>query len=256
MEDPTVVEGFLRDIVLLEAIGINPVIVHGGGKVITARMKEEGIETRFVAGQRVTSREAVTIVEQSLDRVVNSQIVETFQSFGGKAVGLSGKNVFVASKLPLQRNNAGELEDVGFVGEVAEIKPALVRCIVESGETPVISPIGASPDGQIYNINADLAAAALAEKLQATKLIYASDVEGVLRDAKDPASRLSSISMEQIEDLIRTGVVSGGMIPKLLSAARAIRAGVQKVHMIGGHLPHCLLLEIFSDSGIGTEITK
>ena len=254
MEDKVVVERFLRDIVMLEAIGINPVIVHGGGKAITSRMKDAGIEARFVNGLRVTCGESVKIVESVLDREVNADIVGTIKEYGGHAVGFSGKNVFVAQKLPPQPNENGDLEDIGYVGEAVAIHEEIVRCIVRCEEIPVISPIGAAPDGQVFNINADLAAAALASQLKATKLIYASDVVGIMRDHKRPETLISSIGVGQIDSLIADQTVSGGMIPKLRSAAAAIRSGVQKVHMIGGHLPHCLLLEIFSNAGIGTEI--
>ncbi|GAB4171803.1 MAG: acetylglutamate kinase [Terrimicrobiaceae bacterium] len=255
MEEEAVVERFLRDVVFLEAVGINPVVVHGGGKAITARMRAEGIHARFVNGLRVTDETSIRIVESTLDGEINPQIVETIRRFGGRAVGLSGKSVFVASVLPPQPNDAGELVDIGSVGEAASITDAAVREAVNAEIVPVISPIGATPEGRVLNINADIAAASLAASLKATKLIYASDVPGIMRDPADRDTLISGVNVSQIDVLIRNKVVAGGMIPKLRSAASALEAGVGKVHMIGGHIPHGLLLEIFSDSGIGTEIT-
>lgn len=255
MEEESVVERFLRDVVFLEAVGINPVVVHGGGKAITARMRAAGITARFVNGLRVTDDPSMRIVESTLDGEINPQIVETIREFGGKAVGISGREVFVASVLPPQPNEAGELIDIGCVGEASSITDAAVKAAVDAEIVPVISPIGATPEGRVLNINADIAAAALAASLKASKLIYASDVPGIMRDPSDRETLLSGVKVSQIDVLVRSKVVVGGMIPKLRSAAHALGQGVGKVHMIGGQIPHGLLLEIFSDSGIGTEIT-
>ncbi len=255
MEEEHIVDRFLRDIVFLEAVGINPVLVHGGGKAITAKMKTEGLSARFVNGLRVTDARTIEIVAGTLDGEINPKIVETLERFGGRALGVSGSNVFVARRLPPQRTEAGEDIDIGFVGEAARMDTEKVCEAILQEIVPVISPIGAEPDGTILNINADVAAAALAAALKATKLIFVSDVSGIMRDPACPESLLPTISVSQIEGLIKQRVISGGMIPKVQSAASALGQGVGKVHMIGGHTAHGLLLEIFTNAGIGTEIT-
>jgi len=255
MEEDSIVEKFLRDIVFLEAVGINPVLVHGGGKAITARMREAGLAARFVNGLRVTEAAAIRIVEETLDREINPRIVETINRFGGKAVGLSGKDVFVARRLGPQPAEGGGHEDVGFVGEAAGIETAATAAAVMSETVPVISPIGAEAGGTVLNINADIAAAALASALKAEKLVYVSDVPGIMRDPTDPESLIPAVHADDVDMLIRKKVIGGGMIPKVRSAISALQAGVGKVHFVGGTIQHCLLLEIFSDDGIGTEIT-
>ncbi len=255
MEDDHIVEKFLRDIVFLEAVGINPVLVHGGGKAITARMREAGLKPRFVNGLRVTDATAIGIVQETLDKEINPLIVETIHGFGGRAVGLSGKNVFLARRLPPQKLESGEAVDIGFVGEAAGMKADAILAAIAAETVPVISPIGALPDGTVLNINADVAAAALAAELKATKLIFVSDVPGIMRDPTAQDSLIPSVTVEQVESLIKQKVIAGGMIPKVQSAAAALRKGVAKTHLIGGHIQHCLLLEIFTNAGIGSEIT-
>ena len=254
MEDDQIVDKFLRDVVFLEAVGINPVLVHGGGKAITARMRDAGLKAHFVNGLRVTDAQSVHIVEETLDGVINPKIVETITRYGGKAVGVSGKTVFGARKLGPQKQGDGTEIDIGFVGEAATILDDEVRAAIRQEIVPVISPIGAEESGVVLNINADIAAAALASSLQASKLIFVSDVPGIMRDPSVPDSLIPSVNSEQIETLIRQKVIGGGMIPKIQSAAGALNKGVAKVHMIGGHIQHCLLLEIFTTAGIGTEI--
>jgi acetylglutamate kinase len=254
MEDEHIVEKFLRDVVFLEAVGINPVLVHGGGKAITARMREAGLKAQFVNGLRVTDGAAIQIVEETLDREINPSIVRSIQNFGGSALGLSGKTVFQARKLPPQLVDDSGLVDIGFVGEAAALNAGEIREAIHQEIVPVISPIGATPEGTVLNINADVAAAALAAELQATKLIFVSDVPGIMRDPEDPSSLIPSVTASQIESLIKQKVIAGGMIPKVESAAGALAKGVEKIHLIGGHTPHCLLLEIFTNAGIGSEI--
>lgn len=255
MEEEQIVERFLRDVVFLEAVGINPVLVHGGGKAITARMREAGLKAQFVNGLRVTDAQSIKIVEQTLDGVINPHIVDVINQYGGKAKGFSGKDVFVAKKMRPQRIDSGEEIDIGFVGEAAKINPKAVSDCIHQEIVPVISPIGADASGVVLNINADIAAAALATALQAAKLIYVSDVPGIMRDPSEKDSLIPSIHASQIETLIKQKVIDGGMIPKVQSAAGALSNGVGKVHMIGGHIQHCLLLEIFTSDGIGTELT-
>ena len=254
MEDNHIVEKFLRDVVFLEAVGINPVLVHGGGKAITARMREAGLKAQFVNGLRVTDGVAIRIVEETLDGEINPGIVRVLQEFGGRAAGFSGKTVFHARRLPPQTAETGEVVDIGFVGEASRMDAAKIKAAIHEEMVPVISPIGAAEDGTVLNINADVAAAALAAELRATKLIFVSDVSGIMRDQNDPKSLIPSVTAKQVESLIKRKVIAGGMIPKVQSAAAALNQGVQKTHMIGGQIPHCLLLEIFTNAGIGTEI--
>jgi acetylglutamate kinase len=254
MEDEHVVEKFLRDVVFLEAVGINPVLVHGGGKAITAKMKEAGLAAYFIDGLRATSETAIHIVEETLDRQINPSIVAKIQEFGGRARGFSGKDVFLARKLEKQAFIDGETIDLGFVGEAEGVRAEAVSEAVHAEIVPVISPIGSTAAGVVLNINADIAAASLAGELQASKLIYVTDVPGILTDPSQRDSLISSVTISQIDELIRRKVIAGGMIPKVQSATGALKKGVEKVHMIGGHIQHCLLLEIFTDAGIGTEI--
>lgn len=256
MEEDQIVDRFLRDIVFLEAVGINPVLVHGGGKAITARMREAGLKPQFVNGLRVTDEISIGIVEITLDSEINPKIVETIVKFGGKAQGISGKSVFVARKLPPQRREDGEQVDVGFVGEATKINARAIRSAIRDEIVPVISPIGAGEDGMVLNINADVAAAALASAIKAAKLIYVSDVPGIMRNPASSDSLIPTVHASQIDPLIKDKVIDGGMIPKVQSAAEALKNGVEKIHMIGGNIQHCILLEIFTNSGIGTEIVS
>jgi acetylglutamate kinase len=254
MEDEQTVDKFLRDVVFLEAVGINPVLVHGGGKAITAKMKAAGLVAHFIDGLRATNETAIHIVEEALDRDINPSIVQKIQDFGGRPRGFSGKNVFLARKLERQALVDGETIDIGFVGEAEGVNASAVAEAVQAEIVPVISPIGSTRDGVVLNINADIAAASLAAELKASKLIYVTDVAGIMRDPAQPESLISSVTIEQVESLISQKVIAGGMIPKVRSATNALQSGVEKIHMIGGHIQHCLLLEIFTDAGIGTEI--
>ena len=254
MEDDHIVEKFLRDIVFLEAVGINPVLVHGGGKAITARMRDAGLKPHFVNGLRVTDATAIRIVEETLDNEINPSIVRTIGNFGGHATGLSGKDIFIARRLPPQTLDSGEKTDIGFVGEAAGMKTEAILKAIAGEVVPVISPIGAMKDGTVLNINADVAAAALAAELKATKLIFVSDVPGIMRDPTAKDSLIPTVTVKQVESLIKQKVIAGGMIPKVQSAAAALRKGVAKTHRIGGQIPHCLILEIFTNAGIGSDI--
>lgn len=246
MEDPAVVDTFLRDVVFLEAVGINPVIVHGGGKAISKAMKDSGLEARFVNGMRVTDEETIKIVEETLARVINPEIVSKINQFGGKAVGIPGTEVFIGEKMKAE---------LGWVGEVTDCKLGLIQAAVAGEFVPVVSPVAREiASGKTLNVNADLAACALATRLKATKLIFLSDVRGVMRDPKDEATLIPSLDEAGIEALKKEGVISGGMIPKVDSSLESLRGGVGKVHLIDGRIPHALILEIFTDGGIGTEI--
>lgn len=249
MENDDLVAALLRDVVLLEVIGINPVIVHGGGKFITAAMEKSGLEARFVKGLRVTDEASIRIVEHTLNQELNPQLVGMIGKFGGSAIGLPGQSVFLGT-----RTADAEL---GYVGEVTGFKIQAVKDAIESEHVPVLSPVAAdAAGGEIpLNVNADLAASALAGELRASKLVFLSDVLGVMRDPKDAATLIGSITEARAEELIAEGVIQGGMLPKVRSSIEALHAGVGKVHMIDGRIPHSLLLEVFTDVGIGTEFT-
>jgi len=254
MEDEHTVDRLLRDVVFLEAVGINPVLIHGGGKAITSQMREEGIKARFVNGLRVTCEESIRIVESVLSGMINPKIVETINEFGGRAVGIPGKEVFNVKKLPPQRDEKGEEVDLGFVGEVVGVALEQIQKAVAEEAVPVISPIGRDESGNVFNINADTAAGAIAAALGAAKMIYLSDVPGIMRDPKEPDSLISTLSVQGIRGLIEEGIIAGGMIPKVDSAVCAIERGVKKVHFIDGRIQHSLLLEVFTNTGVGTEI--
>ncbi len=256
MENPELVKKVMRDIVFLEVSGINPVIIHGGGKAISNAMKEAGLEAQFIGGFRVTSPEAMDIVEQTLSRSINPGLVDMLQDYGGKAVGVPGTDVFVGERIQ-GIDDDGNAQDIGRVGKVISSQLSKINAAIEAETVPVISPVGSEQDsGKPLNINADLAAAALAKELKAAKLIYLSDVPGVLRDKDYEGSLIPSISPADAEILKRDKVISGGMLPKINSALDALDAGVDKVHFIDGRTPHSLLLEIFTQSGVGTEISK
>lgn len=253
MEDDHVVERFLRDVVFLEAVGINPVLIHGGGKAITARMRDAGLKARFVNGLRVTDEQSIAIVEDVLDNQINPGIVQKIKSFGGRAVGIHGKTALVGKKLPPQTEGK-ETVDLGYVGEVIDVNLATIQGAVGQEIVPVISPLARAADGSVLNINADIAAGTLAGRLKAEKFIYLSDVPGIMRDPTVRDSLIPSVSRAEIEHLREDEIISGGMIPKVESALHAISQGVKKVHFIDGRMPHSLLLEIFTNAGIGTEI--
>jgi acetylglutamate kinase len=256
MEDEQIVERMLRDVVFLEAVGINPVVIHGGGKAITLKMRDAGLKAQFVNGLRVTNETAIRIVEDVLDNEINPKIVATLNEFGGKAVGISGKLVIKAEKLPPQVEGKGGAVDLGFVGEAIGLNLVEVQKALAEEKTPVISPIAQDENGVPLNVNADIAAGAIAGALKASKLIYLSDVLGIMRDPREKDSLIPSVTTEMIETLIEDEVIEGGMIPKVRSAVEALGNGVGKVHLIDGRIPHSILREIFTNSGVGTEITN
>jgi acetylglutamate kinase len=254
MEDPELVARVMRDIVFLEVAGINPIIVHGGGKAISAAMAAAGLEAKFVGGFRVTTDAAIDIVARVLSEEINPALVRMIREFGGKAVGIPGSTVFLGEKT-LGTDAAGKRVDIGRVGEVVGCLLAQVHAAQQAGMVPVISPLAMElTTERPLNINADLAAAALAKELLVAKLVYLSDVPGLLADPHIPSSLIQSVTCSGAQALIADGTISGGMIPKIRSAVDALHAGVRKVHFIDGRLPHALLLEIFTDGGIGTEV--
>jgi acetylglutamate kinase len=248
--DPKVRSGVAADIVFLEAVGINPIVVHGGGKAITKAMEKAGIQARFVQGMRVTDEESMKIVEDVLAHIINRDIVEMIQKLGGKARGFSGKDVFQC------RKRITDGVDLGYVGEVTNVTVENVRKCLRTCVTPVISPIGLGEDGHAYNINADIAAAKLAMAIGARRLVFMSDVPGLMRDPTKPETLISHLEVSEVLDLKRTGVIDTGMIPKVDSAVEAVQAGLRRVHFVDGRVPHSVLQEIFTDKGVGTEIVK
>jgi acetylglutamate kinase len=239
-----------RDIVFLESVGINPVIVHGGGKAITRALQGAGMKAEFVQGLRVTDGASVEIVERVLSHEINPEIVSAIEEFGGKARGFSGSEIFHCRKY----STADEKVDLGFVGEVYDLNIEPLRDCIRRRITPVISPTARGEDGRIYNCNADLAAARTAIALRARRLVFMSDVPGLLRDPDDPSTLVTHLQVDEVPGMKRAGVVDRGMIPKVDGAIAAIESGVEKVQFVDGRIPHSILLEIFTDAGVGTEV--
>lgn len=256
MEDPKLVAGAMQDIVMLEAIGIVPVVVHGGGKAISAALQECGIPVKFVNGLRYTCEKTIKVVDDVLHNSVNAQLVALGQKAGGNVVGISGKNVLHAEKTMSTDPVTGKSEDIGFVGNVVGVNTSAIMEALASGKIPVVTPLGVGTDGNVYNINADTAASKIAEALHARKLVFVSDVPGVLSDREDENSVIPTIRTTDIPDLIHSGVLSGGMLPKVQGCVKALESGINKVHMINGRIPHSLLLEIFTEDGVGTQIVR
>jgi acetylglutamate kinase len=250
----------IQDIILMKHVGINVVVVHGGGPEITALMKQMGREPEFVHGLRVTDRETMEIAEMVLVGKLNPEIVALINYHGGKAVGLSGKDggMIQAKKSLLTKVIDGEsrIYDIGFVGDVEKVDPRIVKAVIDAGYIPVIAPIGVGANNQSYNINADYVAGDVAGALQADKLLLLTDVEGVFRDYKDKSTLIPSLTLCEVDQLINDGIIAGGMIPKVQACINAIEKGVKKVNIIDGRLPHSILLELFTNQGIDTEIVR
>ncbi len=240
------------DIAFLAAVGINVVVVHGGGKAITRAMENSGLKANFVGGLRVTDEATIAVVKKTLDEIVNREVCDAVAAAKGKPKGLPGDTVLVCQKLTT--DDDGKEIDLGYVGDVTEVKVKLIKKEIGEGFIPVISPVAEGYDGKPYNVNADLVAGRVASALRARRLVYMSDVPGLLSDPKNPDSLISTLKITQVDDLKKKGVIDKGMRPKVQSAIRALEEGVQRVHFIDGRMPHSLLLEIFTDKGIGTEI--
>ncbi len=249
---------FARDITLLKFIGLKPVVVHGGGPQINKVLDQMGIRSQFVRGMRLTDEPTMDVVEMVLGGKINKAIVAQINQQGGKAVGLSGKDggLIVAQKMQIihqeDENKPPEIIDPGLVGEVTHVNPAIINTLTSQGFIPIIAPVGAGENGETYNINADLVAAAIAKALNARRLILLTDVDGVLDTS---GNLIPSLSVGDIDRLVREKIISGGMIPKIECALDAVRQGVKKAHIINGKQRHSLLLELFTDKGIGTEVT-
>jgi acetylglutamate kinase len=252
-EDPEVRHRVARDVVFLEAVGINPVVVHGGGKAITRALEAAGLKAEFVQGYRVTDTATAEIVDRVLSREINPEITKAIEGFGGKARGFAGSEIFRCRKFcPLDVD--GKPLDLGFVGEVSEVDVEPLRECIRRSVTPVISPTARGDDGKIYNCNADIAAARTAIALKARRLVFMSDVPGLLRNPADPDTLMTHLRLMEVPELRRAGVIGAGMIPKVDSAMSAIESGVEKVQFVDGRIPHSVLLEIFTDAGVGTEV--
>ena len=251
MIDEELKQDVIEDVVLLKLIGFKPIIVHGGGKEISRWVDKVGMDTKFVNGLRVTDADTMELAEMVLARV-NKELVAKIQTLGIKAAGISGKD---GGLLTVEKKFSGS-EDIGFVGDVTEVDTKILEGLLEKDFLPVVFPVGMDKDGVTYNINADEAASSIATALRAEKLAYLSDVEGVRLDPEDPESVISELYTNEAQDLIEQGVISGGMLPKIENCIDAINKGVSRVHIMDGRIPHGLLLEIFTNKGIGTAIIK
>lgn len=242
----------IEDVVLMRLVGINPVIVHGGGKHISEVSNKMGLESRFLNGLRVTDHETMKVTQMVLAGLVSKDIVAKIELYGGKACGISGKD---GSLIEAVKKEGDAGEDYGLVGEIKKVNPELLSILEREGYIPVVSPIAVDHEGKSLNINADIAAARIAEELKAEKIIFLTDVDGIMQNPDDPSTIISHIGFNRVDELIEEGVIKGGMLPKVSSCVRAIKEGVRKVHIINGTIPHALMLEVFTEKGVGTEIT-
>ena len=257
MEEPEVVHGALRDIAFLAAAGLKPIIVHGGGKAISAELKKLNIEPVFINGLRYTCEKTIKVVDSVLHNQINAGLVQFMrEECHAEATAVSGKNILRSERITAKDKDSGEERDLGFVGKVVNVDTTQINWILQRRQIPVVTPLACDMNGQVFNINADMAACVIAAQMKVCKLVFLSDVPGVLRNPENPDSLISSIYCEQIPQMAKEGIISGGMLPKLESAAQAINDGVGKVHLIDGRLKHALLLEIFTDQGIGTQILE
>lgn len=254
MEDRNAVASILKDVAFMACVGLRPVLVHGGGKAISKSMKDAGLPTVFVQGLRVTDEESMRVVEHVLNHEVNPTLVRILESFNCQARGIHGDDLITTEKLAETDNETGKILDWGYVGRVTKVDIAPVEAFLQSGITPVVTPLGRGEDKKLYNVNADAAAVALAEGLKARKLVFLSDVPGVLEDPSKPETLFSSIRVQDVEGLVKRGIIRGGMLPKIHGGVAAIKCGVRKTHIIDSSVMHSLLLELFTDKGIGTEI--
>jgi len=259
MVDDELKSSFARDVVLMKLVGMNPIVVHGGGPQIGHLLQKLGKETQFIDGMRVTDNETMNVVEMVLGGLVNKEIVNLINRHDGQAVGLTGKDgqLIKAKKLTVTRKteemNASEIIDIGHVGEVEAVRTSLLNTLIESDFIPIIAPIGVDEDGVSYNINADLVAGKIAQTLQAEKLMLLTNIEGLKQKSGEV---LTGLTLEQVNALIEDGTIYGGMLPKINAALSAVAAGVKSAHIIDGRVPHSIILEILTDQGIGTLIKQ
>lgn len=255
MIDEQLKQNFARDVVLMKLVGINPIVVHGGGPQIGDLLDKLGIESKFVSGMRITDADTMDVVQMVLGGLVNKEIVSLINTHGGRAVGITGKDgvLLKARKLNAQaaEENADDQIDIGQVGEITEVNVEVLQTLTESQFIPIIAPIGVGDGGESYNINADIVAGKIAEALNASKLVLLTNTPGILDANQNP---LSGLSKKDVEGLIKDGTINEGMLPKVDCALSAVSGGVSSVQIIDGRVPHALLLEIFTDSGVGTQI--
>ena len=256
MESPEALAGILTDVAFMQTVGMRAIVVHGGGKAISRALKAAGLGTTFVQGLRVTDAASIRVVEDVIKNEVNAEIVRLLESMQVRAVPLHGEKIYFANRMTGTDPATGAALDWGFVGNPVSVDTGPVRELLREGAAPVVCPLGRGEDGSLYNINADTAAAALAKALPARKLVYVSDVPGLLRDPSDPATLIETLHRDDVPALVADGTISGGMIPKIESCLAALRAGVRKVHLVDGRLSHSLLLEMFTTKGVGTQIVK
>ena len=251
MVNPELKQAVMSDIILLTLVGIKIVLIHGGGPEISGMLKKLGIESKFVNGLRYTDKETAEVVQMVLAGKTNKDLVSLVERCGGKAVGLCGIDGAMIKAKPME-----DEFDYGFVGDITEIDPHPINKVLEEGYIPVIATVGIDDNGQVYNINADTAAAEIASALKAENIITLTDIPGLLRDVNDPSTLIPEIHVDEVSSLIENGIISGGMIPKMKSCEKAVRSGVKKAVMIDGRIPHSILIEMFSNEGIGTLMTK
>ena len=256
MESEIGYRNILKDVAFMECVGLQPVLVHGGGKSVSKKMREANILPRFIEGLRVTDEQTIGVVEHVLNNEVNPHLVEILSNYGGKARGIHGEDIITVKKHTVTNPETGEEQDWGYVGKVTHVDIEPIVAFLNADIIPVITPLGRGADGKLYNINADEVANAIARALNARKLVFLSDVPGLMEDQNDPTSLISSLKIHEVENLIQRGVISGGMLPKIMGAVEALKANVSKVHIIDSALPHSLLLELFTEQGVGTELVK
>lgn len=251
MLDEMLQKRVIEDVALLKLVGFKPIIVHGGGKEISKWVERSGMEPKFVKGLRVTDKNTMEIAEMVLNRV-NKNLVRMVEELGVRAIGICGKD---GGLLKVEKKYA-DGTDIGYVGQIREVNPQIIYDLLEKDFIPIICPIGMDDEYETYNINADDAADAVARTIGAEKLAFLTDIEGVYKNPNDPSTRISRLTVQEAKDLILEGYIGGGMLPKLQNCIEAIESGVKRVHILDGRIPHCLLLEIFTDKGIGTAIVK
>ncbi len=255
MEDANHKKGILQDVTFMECVGMKSVIVHGGGKAISRGMRDKGVKSHFMDGLRVTDAAAIHLVHDVLTNEVNLDIIALLKQFGAEAVQIKGEDIIVAEKM-VAEDKDGNIIDWGFVGNPVSVNAEPIFEALRRRQIPVITPLGKDADGNLYNINADVAAAAIAAAMKSRKLVFLSDVPGLMTDIEDKHSLISTLHVKDVEKLIARGIISGGMLPKINSGIEALKSGVHKIHLVDGRMQHSLLLELFTTQGVGTEIIE
>jgi len=252
MIDHEQIKTIMQDITLLKYVGVNPVVVHVGGPEISRTLSLMNVESRFYKGLRITDKDAIEVVQMVLTGKINKDIVAQLNALGGKAIGISGMD---GALLQAEKMEPVDGVDLGYVGKVTNVNSRVLEILANDDYIPVVAPIGIGPDGTAYNINADTAASEIAAAMKAEKLIFLTDIDGIYRNPEDPSSLISAISVPEVNELIKQGVISGGMIPKVQGCIKGVEMGVKRTHILNGTIPHPILLEIFTDVGIGTMVT-